>query len=125
MGRYYMKVLGGLVMTNEADLLKQQKTTKRWIWIMTLFYAIPFPFLLYSSLFSVAILNPSGIKFLQWTFILLCLSIPLSIPLSIFFMWHQYFQKKYSQACFYLVLPIIIAVTSYFLIEFVGLFLMP
>lgn len=111
-------------MTNEADLLKQQKTTKRWIWIMTLFYAIPFPFLLYASLFSVAILNPSGIKFLQWTFILLCLSIPLSIPLSIFFMWHQYFQKKYSQAYFYLVLPIIIAVTSYFLIEFVGLFLM-
>lgn len=108
-------------MTNEADLLKQQKITKRWIWIMTLFYAIPFPFLLYASLFSVAILNPSCIKFLQWTFILLC----LSIPLSIFFMWHQYFQKKYSQACFYLVLPIIIAVTSYFLIEFVGLFLTP
>ena len=70
-------------MTNEADLLKQQKITKRWIWIMTLFYAIPFPFLLYASLFSVAILNPSGIKFLQWTFILLCLSIPLSIPFSI------------------------------------------
>ena len=42
-----------------------------------------------------------------------------------FFIWHQYFQKKYSQACFYLVLPIIIAVTSYFLIEFVGLFLTP
>jgi hypothetical protein len=106
---------------NEADLLKQQKITKRWICVMTLFYAIPFPFLLYASLFSVAILNPSGIKFLQSIFILLCLSIPLSIPLSIFFMWYQYFQKKYLQTYFYFVLPIIIAVTSYFLIEFVGL----
>lgn len=116
---------GGAIMANEADLFKRQKITKRWIWIMTLFYAIPFPFLLYASLFSVAILNPSGIKFLQWTFIFFCLSIPLSIPLSIFFMWRQYFQKKYSQACFYFVLPIIIVVTNYFLIEFVGLFLTP
>jgi len=33
-----MKVLEGLVVTNDADLLKQQKITKRWIWIMTLFY---------------------------------------------------------------------------------------
>ncbi len=48
----------GVIMANEADLLKRQKITKRWIWIMTLFYAILFPFLLYASLFSVAILNP-------------------------------------------------------------------
>jgi hypothetical protein len=113
-------------MITEADQLKRQKT-KRWIWIMTLIYMIPFPFLLYASLFSVAILNPSGIgiKLLQWTFVLLFLAIPLSIPFSIFFMWRSYFQKKYSEASFYFVLPIIVTVICYFLIEFVGLFLTP
>lgn len=112
-------------MTNDAELLKQQKITKRRIWIVTLFYLIPFPFLLYVSLFSVAILNPSGIKLLQWAFILLCLSIPLSIPVSIFFMWHRYFQKKYLKINFYFVLPIITTVSCYFLIEFLGSFLAP
>lgn len=113
-------------MITETDQLKRQKT-KRWIWIMTLLYMIPFPFLLYASLFSVAILNPSGIgiKLLQWTFVLLFLAIPISIPFSIFFMWRQYFQNKYLQVNFYFALPIIVAIICYLLIEFVGSFLTP
>ena len=113
----------GLIMKIDVDFIKKQKINKRWIWILTLFYLILFPFLLYASLFSVAILNPSGVKFLQWVFILLCLSIPLSIPFSIFFMWRQYFKKNITRTRFFFVLPIIIAVIYYFLIDFLGSFL--
>jgi hypothetical protein len=109
-------------MTDDTILLENQKTTKRWIWIMTLIYLVPFPILLYASLFSVAILEPTGSKFLQVTFIALCLSIPLSIPPSIYFMWRRYFQRKYPKARFYCVVPIVISVVCYFLIECMGYF---
>jgi len=107
-------------MISNNDLARKKKTTKRWIWTATLFYLIIFPFLLYVSLFSVAILDPSGIRFFQWVFILLCLSMPLSIPCSVFCMWRQYFRKNYSQANFLIVLPMIIAISCYFLINFCG-----
>ena len=104
-------------MTDDTTLLKNQKTTIRWIWIMTLLYLVPFPILLYASLFSVAILEPSGTKSLQVIFIVLCLSAPLSILPSVYFMWRRYFQREYLKARFYCVVPIATGILCYFLIE--------
>ncbi len=104
-------------MNDDTTHQENQKRTRRWIWIMTLLYLVPFPILLYASLFSVAILEPSGIKLLQVIFIILCLSVPLSIPPSIYFMWRRYFQKEYPKARFYCVAPIITSAICYFLIE--------
>ena len=87
---------------------------------MTLLYLVPFPILLYASLFSVAILEPTDSKFLQVIFIVLCLSIPLSIPPSIYFMWRRYLQGKYPKARFCCVVPIIAGAVCYFLIECMG-----
>jgi hypothetical protein len=72
-------------MVDDAPDLKEQTSTRRWIWAVMLLYLIPFPFLLYASLFSVAILNPSGIRILQLLFIFFCVATPLSIPFSIYF----------------------------------------
>jgi hypothetical protein len=104
-------------MADDAADLKEQTTTRRWIWAVMLLYLIPFPFLLYGSLFSVAILNPSGSKVFQMTFIFLFLSVPVSIPVSIYFMWRRYFQKRYSAVRFYFALPIITTIFCYYLIK--------
>ncbi len=87
---------------------------------MTLLYSVPFPILLYASLFSVAILDPTGLRFLQVIFIFVCLSIPLSIPASIYFMWRRYFQGEYRKAGFYCVAPIITGGVGYCLIQCMG-----
>ena len=107
-------------MIDDTRNLKEQAATRRWIWAVMLIYLILFPFLLYASLFSFMIFERPGAKILQLTFIALFLSIPLSIPVSIFFMWRKYFQKKYSQVRFYFSVPIITTVICYFLIEAVG-----
>jgi len=104
-------------MVDIATDSKERTTTRRWIWVTMILYLIPFPFLLYGSLFSVAILNPSGSRVFQMSLILLFLSIPLSIPISIYFMWRRYFQKQYSAVLFYFVLPIIVIVVCYYLIK--------
>ncbi len=103
-------------MTDKTSILKSQRITRRWMWIMTLLYLVPFPILLYASLFSVAILEPTGSKFLQVIFIVLC----LSIPPSIYFMWRRYLQSAYPKARFYCVVPIITGAVCYFLIECMG-----
>ena len=108
-------------MTDKTTLLKSQRITRRWMWIMTLLYLVPFPILLYASLFSLAILEPTGSKFPQVIFIILCLSIPLSIPPSIYFMWRRYFQGNYPKARLFCVAPIITGTVCYFLIECMGL----
>ena len=107
-------------MVDDAADLKEQTITRRWIWTVMLLYLIPIPFLLYASLFSVAILNPSGLKIMQLIFIFLCVATPLSIPFSIYFMWRRYFQKKYSEVRFYFALPIITAVICYYSVELMG-----
>jgi hypothetical protein len=66
--------------------------------------------------------NPRMTTFMGLLFIFLFLCIPLSIPVSIFFMWRRYFQMHYSKARFHCCLPIIIALVNYFLIELLGWF---
>ena len=99
---------------------REQTSTRRWIWVVMLIYLILFPFLLYASLFSFMIFERPVMKAFQLIIVALFLSIPLSIPVSIYFMWRRYFQKKYSEVRFYFVVPIITTAICYFMIESVG-----
>ncbi len=67
--------------------------------------------------------NPHMTNFVGLLFIFLFLCIPLSIPVSIFFMWRRYFQMQYSKAFFHCSVPIITALVNYLLIELMGLFI--
>lgn len=111
-------------MKNATAQLKKQKTTKWWILTMTLLYLVAFPVLLYASFFSVAVLeSASAIKeFFQLIFVFVCFCVPLSIPLSIYFMWRRYFQREYKKAYFYCAVPIVTSIVVYVLIQLVGRF---
>lgn len=102
---------------------KERQSCCRWISASTIIYLLLFPFLFFMSLFSfMAFDNPHMTTFMGLSFIFLFLCIPLSIPVSIFFMWRRYFQMQYSKACFHCAVPIVTAFVNYFLIEFLGLF---
>lgn len=118
-----LQYLWGLALASVKEDLKKEKNSPFWIWIATVLYTISFPFFLYASLFSVAILNPTGIKLIQYAFILTCLAIPLSIPCSIFFMWRGYYQENTSKMNFFCWAPVITGFISYYLIELLGLFM--
>ena len=107
---------------DELVSLKERRSTCRWITTSTIIYLILFPILFYLSLLSFMVFdNPHMTTFMGLLFIFLFLCIPLSIPVSIFFMWRRYFQMQYSKACFHCGVPIITALVNYFLIEFLGL----
>jgi len=102
---------------------KERQFSCRLISFSTIIYLLLFPFLFYMSLFSfMAFDNPRMTTFLGLLFIFLFLCIPLSIPVSIFFMWRRYFQMQYSKAHFHCAVPIITGFVNYTLIEVLGLF---
>lgn len=108
---------------NDTTDIKEKRSTKKWLSISTIFYICLFPFLFYFSLFSFMVFdNPNMTTVMGIFFIFLFLTIPISIPVSVFLMWRRYFQMQYSKASFHCCIPIITLVASYFLIDFFGMF---
>lgn len=97
---------------------KKQRMAKRCGFISTLLYLLLFPMLFYFSLFSfMAFDNPHMTIALGSTYIFLFLSIPLSIPTAIFFIWLKYSRGEYQKSLVFCTLPLLIATISMGLIE--------
>jgi len=104
---------------NYSDIfLKKQKMTKLCGFISTVIYLVLFPILLYFSLFSfMAFDDPHMTVPLGWTYILLFLSIPLSIPIALFFIWLKYSRAEYQKSMIFCGLPLLIATISIGIVE--------
>lgn len=102
---------------------KEGRSTCIWVTISTIIYLIIFPIFFTFSLFSFMVFDkPYMPTFLALLFVFLSLCIPLSIPVSIFFMWCRYFQRKYSKACFHCGVPILTAIVNFVLGGFLEFF---
>ena len=102
------------------ELMCSEKIEFRWwlLAIITFLYSISFLFLFYLSFLSLMIFSGPNISILKgWSFVFLCLSIPLAIPISLCFMWSKYSQSQYLKAYFYCIVPLIIFKVNYFLIR--------
>jgi hypothetical protein len=104
--------------SNNSISLKVQKKAKNYGLISTVAYGILFPILLYLSLFSfMAFDNPRMTIPLGLTYIFLFLSIPLSIPIALFFIWLKYSHAEYKKALVFCALPLLTASISTFLVK--------
>ena len=103
--------------------LSSVKSVARNLSIVTFFYLLALPFVLYMHLFSMMVFgNPNMTPFGGLTIIGLALTIPTSIPIAIFFMWRRFNQRQYSKAYFYCITPFLVGFVSYGLIEIIGNF---
>lgn len=103
---------------------KEQQSTLRWIIALCILYLFGFPFVLYIALASFMMFgHPNIPNFLAGLLASLILSVPLSICVSVFFMWWRYLQGQYSKACFHFGVPVLTAFISWILIGFFLLFI--
>ena len=73
----------------------------------TVLYLILFPFVCYLVLISVLFdIHHDKILFLKLLGMIFQLLIPLSIPVSIYFIWSRYFLEQYKKTYFFCCLPL-------------------
>lgn len=96
---------------------KERRSTFRLLMISTIIYLILFPIVVFISLLGLMMTSKYPmLSFMGGSFIILILSIPLSILISILFMWLRYFQMQYLKANFHCGVPILVAMINFFLI---------
>lgn len=84
------------------EISSEQKKARRFIIIWTWLYMICFPFVLWMTLWSILVFDsPSMTVPIGLSIILACLCIPLSMLVSVWKMWSQYFKKKYRALPFF------------------------
>lgn len=94
-------------MTTE-ELSTNQKSVKCWAIFWTLLYLALFPLLIYAALFSVMVFdNPHMTVPLGLSIIGVIFFIPLSIPVSIYLIWSNYWHSRYKRSLFFCALPIL------------------
>jgi hypothetical protein len=80
---------------------------KKWAIFSTMLYLVLFPFVFYVALFSAMIFDNSRVTIpLGLSIIAISFLIPLSMPLSIFFIWFHYCRFRHRQALFFCAVPI-------------------
>jgi threonine/homoserine/homoserine lactone efflux protein len=83
----------------------------------TAIYTLLFPFLFYMALLSAMVSdNPRITSFFVGVIMLIVLCIPLSIPISIYFMWSRYFRKQYDKARLFSWIPFYIIAAVFVLL---------
>jgi hypothetical protein len=80
----------------------------------TWIYLILFPVVFYYGLFSAMM------AFNDATMIFIFTLIPLSMPVSIYFIWSRYLREDYKKARLFCFLPIFTFVGAFFIIEILG-----
>lgn len=86
-----------------------RKYAERALIFWTVIYCILFPFLFYMAMFSAMVFdNPSISTTMGLSVMGVVFLIPLSIPVSIYFMWSSYFKRRYKKFWFFCRLPPII-----------------
>jgi hypothetical protein len=82
------------------------KKCKRELILCTVIYVLLFPFLLYMALLSSMVSDsPRITPFFVGVIMFIVFCIPLSIPISIYFMWSRYFREQYGKARLFSCIP--------------------
>lgn len=92
-----------------VDSATSPKGTKYWAIFWTILYIILFPFLFYTAMLTTMVFdNPSMTTAVGISIIIICFFVPLSIPISVFFIWSNYWRAQYKKTRFFCALPILI-----------------
>lgn len=93
----------------------------RFLAITSILYLIfsPIIFILFYLFLWLFTVNSQSF-FIRTTIEFLLICIPLSVPISIFFMWLRYFQKQYTKAYFHTGVPIVIGIVNYLIAAFLN-----
>lgn len=82
------------------------KKCKQELILCTVIYVLLFPFLLYMALLSSMVSDsPRITPFFVGVIMFIVFCIPLSIPISIYFMWSRYFREQYGKARLFSYIP--------------------
>ena len=82
------------------------KKCKRGLILCTVIYVVLSPFLLYMALLSSMVSDsPRITPFFVGVIMFIVFCIPLSIPISIYFMWSRYFREQYGKARLFSCVP--------------------
>lgn len=75
----------------------------------TVVYCILFPFLFRMALFSTMVFDNDNMSIPLGLFVIaIALLVPLSIPVSIYFMWSHYVQRCYKKCRFFCWMPVMV-----------------
>jgi hypothetical protein len=84
----------------------------------TVVYLVLFPFVCYFALvFVLMTINDDKTHFFKWMNVFFKLLIPLSIPISIYFIWSSYLLGQYKKIYLFCVLPLITFLVVSFVLE--------
>ena len=88
------------------EISPEQKKARRFVTIWTCLYVIFFPLIFWMALWSILIFDsPSISVFIGIPIICAFLCVPLSMLVSIWKMWSQYFHAQYEKLYWYCALP--------------------
>lgn len=87
----------------------------KWLAILsTIFYIAVFPSLMQLSLLTLMVFGSPNMTTLgKYSFVFLSLIVPISMPIAVYYLWKRYSTMEYAKACFYCILPVLIAIISY------------
>ena len=110
---------------SEADTAEREKDTKyektlaKYLSILsTLMYIVLFPFCCYIwPLLGFLFEHPRMATTLGYWVMSLTILIPLSMPVSIYFIWSRYRRGLHEQAIFFCALPVIMCVGIFFVVS--------
>lgn len=94
---------------------RERRKTKICAWIATIIYLLLFPFLvMFAGASTMVFDSPSMTITYGLSIIFLSLCIPLSIPITLYFVWSRYSQDKYKISRLFCLIPFCIAVVTFF-----------
>ncbi|MGM0440215.1 MAG: hypothetical protein ACQEP8_03765 [Chlamydiota bacterium] len=103
----------------EQESTQLKKYTKLLAIFFTTVYAVLFPLFLYASSSYVVVFDDPKITLpIGVMMIITGLLLPLSMPVSIYFIWSKYLRKQYEKVRLFCALPI----ATYFIIDFLMTF---
>lgn len=85
---------------------RNKKWTKSWIFIWTVIYILFFPFSVIGGFISMIVFDNPSISVLKGlSTVFAIFLIPLSLIVSVYFMWSSYKKEKYDKALIYWSIP--------------------
>lgn len=93
----------------EAD----RKRTRGYAWVATIVYSLLLPILLMFAVTSILIFDsPSMPVLLGLSIIFLYFCVPLSIPVTFYFVWSLYTQENYKKSRQFCLIPVYVAIVA-------------